>query len=150
MTAFRGAYEHPVDEKGRVSVPHKFREILRARGDERLVLTRFVIGKSRCLHAFPIDAWLELETRLAARPQFDPKFTVFKQFYLGSAHECQIDKQGRILIPPRLREYAGLNGDVVFVGDLDKFIIWDRQIHAPVDGAGEELLMQEPSFLSDL
>lgn len=147
---FRGAHEHPVDEKGRVSVPHKFREILRTKGDERLVLTRFVTGTSRCLHAYPFDAWIELESRLRAKPQFDPKFMAFKQFYLGNAHECQIDRQGRILIPPRLREYAGLNGDVVFVGDLEKFSIWDRAAHAAVDKAGEQLLIEQPGFLSEI
>jgi MraZ protein len=147
---FRGTFEHPIDEKGRVSVPLKFREPLRVGGDERLVITNFVIEKLRCLQAFPFEAWLQLEARLRAKPQFDQKLTVFKQFYLGGAHECPIDRQGRILIPPRLREYAGLKKDAVFVGDLDKFNIWNRDIYSPVNAAGEQLLMGDQGFLSEI
>jgi MraZ protein len=147
---FRGTYEHPIDEKGRLNVPLRFRELLRADEDERLVITNFVIEQVRCLQAFPIDAWLQFEARLQAKPQFDQKLTTFKHFYLGGAHECQIDKQGRILIPPRLREYAGLKTAVVCVGDLDKFSIWDRDSYSPVFTAGEQMLMGDQSFLSEI
>jgi len=147
---FRGTFEYPIDDKGRVSVPLKFREILRASGDERLVITNFVIEKAHCLQAFPYEAWLQLEARLRARPQFDQKLTVFKHYYLGGAHECQIDRQGRILVPPRLRDYAGLKKGAVFVGDLDKFNIWEPETYSPVTSAGEELLMGDQSFLLEI
>ena len=147
---FRGTYEHPIDEKGRINVPLKFRELLPADDNERLVITNFVIEKVRCLQAFPYDAWSRFEARLEAKPQFDQKFTKFKHFYLGGAHECQIDKQGRILIPPRLRAYAGLKTTAVFVGDLHKFSIWDPKAHDPVFNAGEQMLMDDQSFLSEI
>jgi MraZ protein len=147
---FRGTYEHPIDDKGRLNVPMRFRELLRADEAERLVITNFVIEKRHCLQAFPYDAWLQFEARLKAKPQFDPKLTTFKHFYLGGAHECQIDKQGRILIPPRLREDAHLKSVAVIVGDLDKFSIWDRETYSPVFTAGEEMLMNDQSFLSEI
>lgn len=147
---FRGTYEHPIDDKGRLNVPLRFRELLRVDEAERLVITNFVIEKKRCLQAFPYEAWMQLEARLKAKPQFDQKLTTFKHFYLGGAHECQIDKQGRILIPQRLRDYAGLKTIAVIVGDLDRFSIWDRSTYTPVFDAGEQMLMNDQSFLSEI
>ena len=74
----------------------------------------------------------------------------FQNYYFAAAHDCVIDKQGRILLPPSLREYAGLNRDVVFTSALEKFRIWDRAQWKQVFGDAERALMERPEDLTDL
>jgi MraZ protein len=145
---FSGTYEHPIDEKGRLNVPVDIRAHLR--GDEPLIVTNFVIQKVRCLRVYPQDSWEQVTNRLRATPEFNKKFNVFKLYYLGGAHTVQMDKQGRLLIPPRLREYAALNKNAVVVGETDRFSIWDHAAHATVFEAGEQMLMDEDDFLSEI
>lgn len=147
---FHGTFEHVIDEKGRVNVPVRYRDALRGGGDERLFITNFIIQNVRCLDVHPAAAWLDLEGRLRAKPQFDPKIISFFNYYFAGAQECQLDKQGRILVPPRLREYAGLKKDVVFTGALDKFRIWDRDSFAPIFSSGEQMLIENPGILSEI
>src|SRR5258708_7316720 len=99
---FRGTFEHTIDEKGRVSVPVRYREILQAANDDRVVITNFVSGAARCLEVYPQAAWAALEERLLSKPQFDQRFLWFQNYYVAAAQECVIDKQGRILLPPTL------------------------------------------------
>lgn len=124
---FRGRFEHSIDPKGRVSIPSKFREILSTNYDDRLILTNF----DGCLWAYPVAEWQIIEDKVAARPQFDPKLMAFRRVFISAATECPIDKQGRILIPPTLREYAGITKDLVFVGITNHLEIWssDRWKH---------------------
>ena len=147
---FRGTFEHTVDDKGRVSVPARFRDSLLASGDERVVLTNFFVDSFRCLDAYPYPAWVQLEERLRARPQFDAKVMRFQNYYFAGAHECQVDKQGRILLPPILRDYAGLTRDVTFTAAGEKFRIWDREVWSKVFVDAEQALMQNPDMLTDL
>ncbi len=147
---FHGTFEHTIDDKGRVSVPARFRDVLLASHDDRVVITNFFIGSQRCLDVYAVAAWQELEERLRARPQFDQRLMRFQNYYFAAAHDCVIDKQGRILLPPSLREYAGLNRDVVFTAALGKFRIWDLQQWKQVFGDAERALMERPEELSDL
>jgi len=147
---FRGTFEHTIDEKGRVSVPARFREVLLASNDDRLVITNFLIGSLRCLDVYALATWQELEERLRAKPQFDQRVMRFQNYYFAAAHDCVIDKQGRILLPPILREYAGLNRDVVFASALEKFRIWDLAQWKQVFGDAERALMERPEDLTDL
>lgn len=147
---FRGTFEHAIDEKGRVSVPAKYRDALLATNDDRVVITNFVIDSLRCLDVYPYAAWVELEERLRKRPQFDAKMMRFQNYYVSGAHDCQFDKQGRILLPPSLREYASLNRDVTFTAAGEKFRIWDRSVWAKVFADAEQTLMDDPNVLSDL
>jgi MraZ protein len=147
---FRGRYEHTVDSKGRLSIPSRFREVLLGKGDERLVITNFVIDSIRCLDVYPLDEWLRLEEEIKARPKFDRRMMMFQNFYLGAACECIVDKQGRILIPPVLRQYANLRRDVTLVSALDKFRVWDKEAWEKVFAEAEEKLMQDPDFLGEL
>ncbi|HEY1371078.1 MAG TPA: cell division/cell wall cluster transcriptional repressor MraZ, partial [Candidatus Binatia bacterium] len=78
------------------------------------------------------------------------RIIAFQNYYLGGASECAVDKQGRILIPPLLREYANLKRDVVLVSVLDKFRVWDKEAWKKVFAEAEEKLMQDPDFLGDL
>src|SRR5713101_8200010 len=105
---FRGTFEHTIDDKGRVSVPERFRELLLATNDDRLVITNVRIASVPCLDVYPHAAWVQLEERLQAKPQFNPRVVDFQNYYVASAHDCVLDKQGRILLPPPLREHAAL------------------------------------------
>ncbi len=147
---FRGRYEHTVDSKGRLSIPVKFREVLLGKGDERLVLTNFVIDSMRCLDVYPIDEWVRFEEEIKRKPKFDRRMVMFQNYYLANACECEVDKQGRVLIPPLLRQYANLKHDVVLVAALEKFRVCDKEAWKKIFAEAEEKLMQDPDFLGDL
>jgi len=118
---FRGSFEHNSDEKGRLAVPSAFRKLLTKDNEP----TSVVITKSdKCLVAYPIDKWEQLEKKLAALSQFDPKVVAFQRYFVAQAVECQIDKAGRILIPANLRKFAGIDRECSLVGSLTKFEIW--------------------------
>jgi MraZ protein len=117
---FRGRFEHSVDLKGRVSIPSKFREILATNYDERLILTNF----DDCLWGYPVAEWQIIEDKVAALPQFKPEVKALQRVFISAAAESPIDKQGRILVPPTLRDYAGITKDLVFVGMTKRIEIW--------------------------
>lgn len=150
QTMFRGSFEHTLDNKGRLSIPSKFRDVLVGKGDDRIVMTNFVIDGQRCLDVYPIDAWLRFEEEIRSKPKFDPRFVRFQNYYLGSACECSVDTHGRILIPPGLRKYADLKRDVVLVSALEKFRVLDRDAWQKIFAEAEDKLMQDPDFLGDL
>ncbi len=131
---FRGQYFHAMDEKGRVAIPARFREALGGLQDERLVLAPFEDRGSIGLEAFPYSAWRRLEENLQANHPHDPRSLDLIYARVGLAVDCQPDSQGRILVPPDLREEAGLKRDVAFQGHIDTFRIWDaatwRQVKA--------------------
>ena len=120
---FRGRFEHSVDSKGRVSIPAKFRELLAEKYDDRLILTNF----DRCLVAYPYEEWRVLEERVSSLSMVKKEVKAFQRFFISGATECPIDKLGRILIPPTLRDYAQLGRNVVLAGMLRKFEIWSKE-----------------------
>ena len=120
---FRGRFEHIVDSKGRVSVPAKFRELLAEKYDDRLILTNF----DRCLVAYPYEEWRVLEERVSSLSMVKKEVKAFQRFFISGATECPIDKLGRILVPPTLRDYAQLGRNVIFAGMLRKFEIWSKE-----------------------
>jgi len=126
---FRGLYEHSIDAKGRTSIPVHFREILDGTAgseqtSEGLIITT---GIDRCLVAYPRSEWEAFEARLAALSQFDPAVVQLKRIYVAGATECAIDKHGRLMIPPMLREYAGLKRDVVWAGMVTTIEVWAKE-----------------------
>ncbi|SRR5712692_2758547 len=147
---FRGSFEHTLDTKGRLSIPSKFREVLLGKGDDRIIISNFVLEGTRCLDVYPLDEWVRFEEEIRKKPKFDRRMVSFQNYYLGGASECVVDKQGRILIPPLLRQYASLKRDVVWVSALDKFRVWDQEAWKKVFAEAEEKLMQDPDFLGDL
>ncbi|MGD0949431.1 MAG: division/cell wall cluster transcriptional repressor MraZ [Candidatus Binatia bacterium] len=147
---FRGKFEHTIDEKGRVAIPARFRESLLANNDDRLIITNFVVSSVRCLDVYPYTVWQQLEERLRAQPQFTQRMTRFQNYYFTAAHECTLDKQGRVLLPPTLREYAGLKKDVMFTSALWKFRLWDREQWNRVFGEAEQYIIDNPEDLDDL
>jgi MraZ protein len=120
---FRGLHDHTIDAKGRISLPVRFRELLSGQGDERLIITTAI---DSCLVAYPVAEWQAFEERLAKLPQFDPNVLKLKRIYVAAATECPIDKQGRVMIPPELREYAALQKDVIFAGMVKTIELWSK------------------------
>jgi len=119
---FRGSFEHSVDSKGRVSVPSKFRDIIADRYDGRLVMA---MDFDRCLTVYPLEEWEKLEEKIKTLPMMQKEVKDFMRFFFSSATECELDKQGRILIPPIHRERAGITKNVMLVGIINKIEIWD-------------------------
>jgi len=118
---FEGRSRHTLDEKGRLAVPARFREILKKRGDSSLVVTNL----SNCLVAFATDDWQKIKEKAVNLPLFDSAANIYIRYFISGAVECPL-KQGRILISPDLRQLAGLNKEVVLVGHLTRFEIWDK------------------------
>lgn len=118
---FEGRSRHTLDEKGRLAIPARFREILKKRGDSSLVVTNL----NNCLVAFARDDWKEIKEKAVNLPLFDSAANIYIRYFISGAIECSL-KQGRILVPPDLRELAGLKKEVVLVGHLTRFEIWDK------------------------
>jgi len=120
---FRGSFEHSVDSKGRVSVPSKFREVITDRYEGKLVLS---MDFDNCITVYPLEEWERVEEKIRSLPQMQKEVKDFMRFVFSTATECELDKQGRVLIPPPLRERAGINKTVVVVGIIGKMEIWDK------------------------
>jgi MraZ protein len=116
---FMGEYNHSIDTKGRIIIPSKFREAL---GDE-FVVTQ---GLDGCLFVYPNDEWMNFVTQLKNLPG-SKEARQLQRYFMAGAATCEVDKQGRILIPNKLREQAGLEKDIVFVGVLSKIEIWSKE-----------------------
>ena len=116
---FMGEYSHNIDAKGRMIVPSKFREQL---GDE-FVVTK---GLDGCLFVYPNEEWQNIEEKFRNVPLTSKDARKFSRFFFAGATTCEVDKQGRILLPAALREFAGLEKDVVLVGVGSRVEIWSK------------------------
>ncbi len=123
---FIGEYEHSVDVKGRLIMPSKLREDI----GEKFVVTK---GLDGCLFAYSQNEWLAFEEKLKSLPLTNKNARDFVRFFLAGATECEIDKQGRFLIPSNLRTYATLEKEVVIVGVLNRIEIWNKEKWHTVD-----------------
>jgi len=122
---FRGRFEHSIDGKGRVSIPARFREILkREYGSDELIITIL----DSCLVAYPFAEWQLFEEKLKDFSQLKKEAKSFLRYFYSGAMESAIDDHGRILIPPQFREHANLNKEIVFVGVMNRFEIWDKGV----------------------
>ena len=147
---FRGCFEHTIDDKGRVSIPVSFRKVLLGLQYERIVVTKFLLNSFRCLDVYPHAEWEILEQELLHKPRFDETFYKIESFYLANAQECQVDKQGRILLPPHLREHAKLDKNVMFAAALKKFRIWDKATWDRFNSESEQQFAQNPNMFNGL
>lgn len=120
MRMFMGEYNHTIDVKGRLIIPSKFREIL---GDA-FVVTK---GLDGCLFVYDNEEWKRFEEKLRSLPITNKEARQFVRFFLAGATEAEVDKQGRILIPNVLREFAEITKDVVLVGVGSRIEIWSRE-----------------------
>ena len=117
---FEGQYQHTIDEKGRLTLPSKFRAIL----ETGVKITR---GLDGCLFAFPKEEWEQLAAKLSALSVGDIKARRAARFFFSGASDGVPDKQGRIMLPPHLREHAGLDGEAVIAGVGSRFEIWNTE-----------------------
>jgi MraZ protein len=143
---FNGSFDHAIDDKGRVSIPVRFRDELQRNACEALVITNNFTTGQPCLQLYSPDGWQrEIVSRVQNKPHFDPEIEDFLNFIVGSAHEVPIDRAGRILIPPRLRAFAGLEREVTFSGRLGYFQLWSKARFEQVFNASAEMF-KDPEF----
>ena len=116
---FMGEYNHTIDAKGRLIIPSKFREVL---GDE-FVVTK---GMDGCLFVFDNPEWQNFAEKLRSLPMIDKEVRQFTRFFLAGAASVEVDKQGRILLPAVLREFADITKDAVLIGVGNRIEIWSR------------------------
>lgn len=116
---FMGEFNHSVDEKGRLIMPAKFREGLGL----NFVITK---GLDNCLFVYPKPEWQNLEVKLKSLPVTNTSARAFSRFFFSGATEAELDKQGRVLLPPNLREYAKLDRDLVVIGVSNRVEIWSK------------------------
>jgi MraZ protein len=114
-----GEFNHSIDAKGRIIIPSKFRDDL---GDDFVI----TLGLDGCLFAYPNKEWLSFVEELRKLPG-TKEARQLQRYFMAGAAACEADKQGRILIPSKLRESAGLDKDIVFVGVLNKIEIWSKE-----------------------
>ena len=117
---FIGEYQHSLDSKNRIVVPSKLREGL----GEKFIISK---GLDGCLYAYPIDEWQKFEEKLKNLPLTNRDARAFVRFFVAGATEVETDKQGRGLIPANLREYAGIEKEIVTIGALNKVEIRSKE-----------------------
>jgi len=126
MSSFKGSYIYVVDEKGRVNLPAKLRKCVSPEANETFILTR---GFEKCLFVYPSDEWNKIEQNLKSLSGYDPEHRRFVRSFLELASECQLDAQARLTIPPELRDFANIQGDVRIIGTLDKIELWNPKVY---------------------
>jgi MraZ protein len=144
---FRGRFDHAIDGKGRVSLPARWREAMAASREDILVATT---SDDPCLRAYPLQAWRDFEERMSQKPSLDPRLRRLMRHFVGNACECPVDGMGRVLVPPALREYAGLQRDVVFVGQVRFIEIWSKERWHDTFGQTLQLSAADRQSLADL
>lgn len=121
---FYGEYEHSLDRKGRLILPAKFREIAKENYIDRFYVTR---GLDRCLFVLTEEEWKVQEQRFKSLSFTKAETRKFNRLYFSGAYELIPDKQGRVLLPKHLKQYASIEKDVVIVGVANRMEIWDRK-----------------------
>ena len=124
---FRGKNVLNLDAKGRLAIPKRYREGLAARCGGRIVVT-VNNTRERCLWLYPLDEWERVEAKVVALPDFDPNHQKLKRFFIGHASDVEMDKNGRVLLPAPLREFAGMNREICLVGQINKFELWNMEL----------------------
>ncbi len=140
---FYGEYQHTVDPKGRVIIPSKFRDGL----GEKFIVTK---GLDNCLFAYSPSEWSNLEAKLKSLPFTDKDVRAFVRFFFAGASECEVDKQGRILIPQNLRQYAGLEKDIYVIGVSTRVELWDKarwESYSSDDNVGADAIAEKMAML---
>ena len=125
-----GTYQNSIDAKNRVIIPSRFRDEL----GFKAVLSR---GLDHCLVIYPMETWAEQQRLLSTLPKSDPQARAFIRYIYANAVECEIDKQGRTVLPQNLREIAGIKRELVTIGFGDRVEIWAREIFESDDQGGK-------------
>jgi MraZ protein len=121
--SFRGINNLALDSKGRMAMPSRYRDRLLENCGGHLVVT---VDKDHCLLVYPLPEWEIIENKLVNLPSLNKQARLLQRLLIGYATECELDSQGRILLPTMLREFAGLDKKIVLIGQGKKFEIWDE------------------------
>jgi MraZ protein len=147
QTGFLGVFIHSIDEKGRLSCPSEFRQLLNG---ESIVLTNFISDGARCLEGFSIQSWKEFTELLRRKSRFDSKLHKLENFYLSRAHQCTLDTSGRVIVPAHLKTYAALEKEVVFSSSIHGFRLWDKRVWELVFREAESALLDNPNLFEGI
>lgn len=127
---FRGISPINLDAKGRLAIPTRYREKLQENFANQLVVTVAVnehcVGEPGCLWLYPLAEWEKLEQTISKLPTLNKMAGKLRRFLIGNATECELDAQGRFLLPEKLREFANLDKKIILIGQLNKFEIWNE------------------------
>ena len=151
---FRGVNAINIDAKGRIVMPTRYRDRLKEENCHQVVMT--IDTEERCLLIYPFHTWEVIENQLAQLPSFNPQARRIQRLLLGHATETELDNQGRVLLAPLLRDYAGLHKKAVLIGQGKKFELWDEthwqerrsQWLAEESGVDSDTLPEEVKSLS--
>ncbi len=123
---FRGVNRVNLDTKGRLAVPTRYRGQLTESCASQLVVT--IDPNDRCLLIYPAPVWLEIERKLMKLPSFNKEARRLQRLLVGHATDVEMDGQGRLLMPPPLREFAKMNKQAVLIGQGNRFELWDEEL----------------------
>ncbi len=146
--AFYGTHEHTVDTKGRVALPSTFRSALLSEDQGSIVLTNFITDGVRCLDGFSLTQWKEFELKIKERGRFDPSVRTLESYYIARASICACDSNGRINIPNHLREYAGIDRELVFTSAIHGFRVWRKEVWQLIFSQAESMLLENPALFA--
>jgi len=130
VPSFKGEFEHSVDNKGRVAFPAKLRKALTPQANEQFTILR---GLEPCLYLYPGDEWEKVEEKLSEISSFSSRGRTVKRNFLRYAEDLSLDKQNRIPIPSHLKEYAGIDGTAVFIGNGEMIEVWSPEQLEEID-----------------
>lgn len=133
---FYGEYEHALDDKGRVTIPSRMRDVLAGRSISTLMLTRGVLDP--CLTLYPPAEWERIETRIRDLSTVDARARQYRRQLFSGAVEVTPDRTGRILLPPLLRDHAGINREVIFAGVSGYIELWAKERWQALPGLSDE------------
>ena len=137
---FMGTFNNSIDAKNRMIVPSKHRDQLGG----RCVLTK---GMDKCLYIYSMNEWDKQMDKIEALPESDPKVRAFIRHFCANAVDCEFDKQGRIVIPAELKEYAGIDKELVTMGAMRKIEVWSKEVW---DAPDNENKMDSEEFAESL
>lgn len=139
---FMGEHHHNIDDKGRIIIPSRFRESL----GKTFVITR---GMDECLFVYPMEEWQLLEKKMENLPFTKKDARAFTRFFFSGASECELDKQGRSIIPATLRQYAGLSKECVVIGVSARVEIWSKENWERYFSASQESFSEIAENIAD-
>jgi MraZ protein len=123
---FRGRHEHSIDAKGRTSLPARFRDVLSARAESCVVITK---GFGKCLDVYPLREWEAFEAKLGEQSQFEGRLDFVRREYVGNAIDCEVDKLGRLILPSGLRAHAQLEETALWIGVGKRIELWQPALY---------------------